>query len=559
MDSPAPIRKMLDRENGMNAIPRSLNSTLRMYDSAVPTPPVFSPMAECPLPTPMPGTNLPMDGDAGVLAPEIHVSSPATSAEEQDELPSYFNLMPMVVVQPHTDQEHADCTNSHVVAKESTAPDHESVFMLAQTENDIPQSHSSHITVVRKLKPCDSEETVISSMDSDQFTLDNESHNSLDAQKDMIRAFLVREKQPPISDDTCALERRLSAWGRHNGLYDGTGYGDNEAAFHGMGISRTTGDGVVMKETPLSTPLPESLISEEDTIELAQHIIFEDSADGKYEGKVEDPLLLRPGKKSPKYTADERKETSARPYGKYADYEVKETQAIGVTEPLRPMPELPDSPIDEAAALDELIRTYGDHWYEKDPLEAQASRFVGRFPMDEVMVRGEMAVNKRKVEVKSTKMITEMNEKLGDIMPTETHRDAKKKGCSKEMVSEDTSNKTHGDVRETQHNLCYGRICKQYKEAYGEMTEDEKKAEEAAVAQMIWLINEDEDMKENMSLIVEDEDRENKILGNTQEPRARRFTCRLSEQDIEACGEPTDEMKSEVAESFKQMNESLGG
>ena len=491
-----------------------------------------------------------MDGDAGVLAPEIYVSSPAMTAKEQDELPNYFDLMPMVVVQPQANQEHVNCINSHVVAKESTAPNHESVFMLAPIENDFPQPHSSHVTTPRKLKPYDPEETMIPSMDSDTFALDDESRNSLDAKKDMVRAFLAREKQSPVSnDDTCSLERRLSAWGHHNGLYDGTGYGDNEAALHEsalhrIGISRTTEDKAVTNETPISTPLPESVISEEDTIDLAQHIIFEDSVEDKDEAKGEDPLLLGPDKKWPKYTADERKEMSARPYRKYTDDEVKEIVARGETEPLWPMPELPDSPIDEATALDDLIRTYDNHWYEKDLVEAQDIRFMGRFPKHEAMTHGEITEEKRRFEkAKLAKMIMEMNRKLGNVMPKATRGDAEKKGGSKKAASGDMPNKTHGAAKETQRSLFYGRICEQYAEVYDEMTEDERMAEEAAIAQMIWSINEDEDM----------------ITENTKEPQARYFTGHLSEQDIEACGKPTNEMKSEVIESFKQMNESLGG
>jgi hypothetical protein len=196
----------------------------------------------------------------------------------------------------------------------------------------------------------------------------------------------------------------------------------------------------------------------------------------------------------------------------------------------------------------------------KDPVEAQDIRFMGRFPEHEIMARGEMVEEKRKSEeAKLTKTFTEMNRKLGDMMTKETRGDAKNKGGSKKKASGDMTNETPGVARETQRNLCYGRICEQYTEVYDEMTEDERKAEEAAVAQMIWLINEDEDMKNEIWLINEDDDMKDKIPENTKEAQARRFTGHLSEQDIEACGEPTDEMKSEVAESFKQINESLGG
>jgi hypothetical protein len=49
------------------------------------------------------------------------------------------------------------------------------------------------------------------------------------------------------------------------------------------------------------------------------------------------------------------------------------------------------------------------------------------------------------------------------------------------------------------------------------------------------------------------------IAGDFTDNRACRYNGHLSEQDMQVYGEPTEEMKSEVAESIRQMDASLGG
>jgi hypothetical protein len=358
MDSPAPIKKMLDREESFCSRPVSPISMLPMSEGEVPTPSVFSPMAGCPVPTPMPGTNLPMDGDAGLAAADI------LSARGQDELPSYFDLVPMIAGQQDT-----ECTNNDNIANDYTARDHGSDFMVKPTEKDmlqphasqstidrnsmpeLPLSHTSRAIVVPKSKPHDAKEAMVPAMDSDSLTPADLSRKSLQAKKDKIYAYLACEKRSPKSNDEKRyLERRMSAWSRHTGLYDGTGYGDREAT---------------VQDTTITAPPPEFHISDEDTIHFARHIMFDDSVERKPEADNEEFLLLGGPNK---------------PWAKCTD---------------------------EGAALDDLIRTYGDHWHEVGHSEAHAIQFMRHSPEKAVMACDEMTEVERKVEeTELIKMVT---------------------------------------------------------------------------------------------------------------------------------------------------------
>lgn len=239
-DSPAPVQKMLNYETMLR----------HLEGEAAPTRPIFSPRTNDPLPTPMPGTNLPMDEELPAL--ETLVSSPSMITKEQYKQQGYFDI-------PWTpDQKNSDSTNSVAVTDSSIAQDHESVTATDATdatEVDATQLGTSRSSP--KLKPANSKEALVPDVDGEHFALDVESHKSWKDKKDMVLAYLALEDTDGIEEKKSSLERRQSTWGWHSGLYDGAGYGDTETA--------------------RNTPHSASDIFDGNAFDVIQRIFFEDN------------------------------------------------------------------------------------------------------------------------------------------------------------------------------------------------------------------------------------------------------------------------------------------
>ncbi|KAF2785966.1 hypothetical protein K505DRAFT_400437 [Melanomma pulvis-pyrius CBS 109.77] len=233
-DSPAPVQKMLNYETMLR----------HLTGEAAPTRPIFSPWTDDPLPTPMPGTNLPMDVDEDSII-----------TKDQCKQQGYFNI-------PRApDQKNSDSTNSVAVTDSSIAHDHGSVTATDATdETEVDAIQLSTSRTSPKLKLANSKEALVLEVDSQHFALDVESRKSWKEKKAMILAYLALDDTDSIEEKKGCLERRQSTWGRHSGLYDGAGYGDSETA----------------RNTPQST----SDIfddDDDDAFDVIQRVFFEDN------------------------------------------------------------------------------------------------------------------------------------------------------------------------------------------------------------------------------------------------------------------------------------------
>jgi len=138
-------------------------------------------------------------------------------------------------------------------------------------------------------------------------------------------------------------------WRQHSGLYDGTGYGDEEIA--------------------MNTPLPASDIFSDDAADITHAIIYEESAEDS----------------APDTNTNTDVEEHAKPESLAGE----------------------QSPIDEREALQEIIRAYAAPMYEDEVRETRASHLVARLSDEEAMAYG----NEMKDDVAES--IGMMNRSLG--------------------------------------------------------------------------------------------------------------------------------------------------
>ena len=176
------------------------------------------PAIDDPRSIPIPGTNLTLED---IQTPEIVVSSPAKAFKDQS---GYFNIP----VQDGPQHE------TGVTMANSTAPND-------IVPANVPRTSWSSIDLgPRKGKRAEKEEkkavaSVRSSTgteDDDPFALDTEARKPLEGKNDFVNAYLAREARHdggcPLQVYTCEHRRRSSGWGRHTGLYDGTGYATSD-------------------------------------------------------------------------------------------------------------------------------------------------------------------------------------------------------------------------------------------------------------------------------------------------------------------------------------------
>lgn len=166
--------------------------------------------------TPMPGTNLTFE-DIG-QNPGIVVTSPSAASMDPE---SYF---------PITEPKH---DGNSVVAQSSEPSDHNSVACQAHLSNGavsepfpFPQSPDA----ASESNPPHIERDAERNTDPDAYSLEPEARKSLEEKNDFVNIYLAQcsEDSNTADNQACGLDRRRSTWGRHTGLYDGTGYATSD-------------------------------------------------------------------------------------------------------------------------------------------------------------------------------------------------------------------------------------------------------------------------------------------------------------------------------------------
>lgn len=214
-ESPAPLVKVCVRET-LHAAPTRFNEAL-----SAPTSPV------APLPTPMPGTNLPLDD---VQTPEIILSHPSVPLMDPD---GYFALTAM-------QDGHSASKQQDPATAVSAVPE--------QTNAERPASQAT----ARKQESgqTGSEADTILGEHSDQFALEADARKSIERKGSFVSSYLALGDPETLGDTQRKLVRRRSTWSRHTGLYDGTGY----AASDSIEDDRTTQNTADHRHAPESPP-----------------------------------------------------------------------------------------------------------------------------------------------------------------------------------------------------------------------------------------------------------------------------------------------------------------
>ncbi|KAF2262646.1 hypothetical protein CC78DRAFT_545678 [Lojkania enalia] len=176
---------------------------------------VNDPFAD-PCPTPMPGTNLPLDD---VQAPAIVVTAPSAAQNVRTSSSGYFAL-PLnrsLVSDEHVDSVASDVSGGSVEEEQASQSSRAQVYG-SQSRRD-----SS------KRQPRLGMESLATRFDSDPCILDTESQKSLENNYSKYLTaygFLPLGSVNLEGQDRGMLERRQSTWSRHSTMYDGAGYGD---------------------------------------------------------------------------------------------------------------------------------------------------------------------------------------------------------------------------------------------------------------------------------------------------------------------------------------------
>jgi hypothetical protein len=190
-ETPAPLQKAAVQE-----------AILSHSMCDVDTSPVKSSSAVETIPTPMPGTNLPLEG---LNTPGIFVSAPSGTQHEAD---SYFNI-PL-----KKDAASIERVDS-VVTHEFLAPPPVDVSAEVERiaiETPLPRSRITSVTE-----------------DSDPLTLDSERRKSLETKTDCAAAYLALNRSDEDADaGQGSLQRCHSICRGPTSLYDGTGYADSD-------------------------------------------------------------------------------------------------------------------------------------------------------------------------------------------------------------------------------------------------------------------------------------------------------------------------------------------
>ncbi|KAF2473233.1 uncharacterized protein BDR25DRAFT_129966 [Lindgomyces ingoldianus] len=214
--SPAPLQKASVQEsilNGSRSSAASMlsNQSIQMEGLADPNP------------TPMPGTNLTLDG---IHQPDIVSSSDAATPVKGGNWGSYFP--PMV---------NSDCQKNKLVDSAATTNSSgTSINVDPGTVSMLQLLDGEHIEgtgpdgISGKLEPISPDTAPLPDPEGEPFILDPEARKSLEASNGCASAYLALDGTSSADDDQCGLERRRSTWGRNTGLYDGTGYDSEDDA-----------------------------------------------------------------------------------------------------------------------------------------------------------------------------------------------------------------------------------------------------------------------------------------------------------------------------------------
>ncbi|KAJ4305140.1 hypothetical protein N0V90_000671 [Kalmusia sp. IMI 367209] len=211
-DSPAPLQQAAVQEAIINAATKGSpcpgSSTVNLFDD--------------PLPTPMPGTNLPLED---IAAPGIMVTSPSAPSIKQDDLPGYFDSAMSL------DGSEYERTSSLVTESGfPTADDPDAAATGARmVELDNPAAFVRE-TVSEKLVSTTSNESPLAALSDDHFVLNapNIGPGSNDYGDEV--AYIVWDEPRAAIAPEKARKQRPSNWSRLSELYDGTGYGSTEVA-----------------------------------------------------------------------------------------------------------------------------------------------------------------------------------------------------------------------------------------------------------------------------------------------------------------------------------------
>lgn len=193
-DSPAPISKASVQQSILS---HTLQDTQEL---------AASPLKVDPNPTPMPGTNLPLEE---IQTPDIVVSSPGGTSRDQDD---YFAI-PMTKANPI---ERTVPVLVRSVLVESSNGQQKAIF-------DASTPPVSDVIPSKRASDDPFKDPSIDG-DDDPFAHDPEGRKSFEGKADYVSAYLAQEGGQGKENKPYGLERRQSKWGRHSGLYDGTGY-----------------------------------------------------------------------------------------------------------------------------------------------------------------------------------------------------------------------------------------------------------------------------------------------------------------------------------------------
>lgn len=205
-DSPAPLQ----RPSVQHAI---LTHAAATVPKASPESIEPTPFAD-PLPTPMPGTSFPLEDGT---APENVVSSHPIDFIPSNIQQDYFDLN---AVKGENGSERTD--SMYTTDELDPDDDAEIVAMMVRVADDYTEQPPEPIS--GKSEPIHSHDAR-SVLSNDNSTIGaTEMPLSIDGIGDNLTNAVWDD--PVIADeDKCQSERRKSSWGRHTGLYDGTGYG----------------------------------------------------------------------------------------------------------------------------------------------------------------------------------------------------------------------------------------------------------------------------------------------------------------------------------------------
>lgn len=207
-DSPAPLRKPSVQESILN---HAITGTPDASPSSV-----DADRAVDPLPTPMPGTTLSLED----LAAPNASSSPPT---EQKAAPQdYFAR---TAPKRNESMKHTDCV---AITGKPSAPRNADIVTSARTTAAGVADDLAATLLPGKPEPLGPGEANKADVHNDRFMLDSSKRSEHDELRADL-AYVVWDDPEIASEDGCQLQRRRSTWGRHTGLYDGTGYGGETA------------------------------------------------------------------------------------------------------------------------------------------------------------------------------------------------------------------------------------------------------------------------------------------------------------------------------------------